>query len=138
MAVGSGVTVVPNAGIACVAFTGLHGDKTVDAMGKTLELEGGKRVLPNQERGRAYKDEKPLLHNILHASVRRMRRIVQRRFLRSRNFSQNLRSTSAPPRGVEFGGAPRARAAIAQSAGANKEQTKNVSCADCASSNERY
>jgi hypothetical protein len=39
------VTVMPNAGIAGVALTGLHGDKAVTTMGKTLELEGGKRVL---------------------------------------------------------------------------------------------
>jgi hypothetical protein len=45
MAVVSGVTEVPDAGIAGVALTGFDGDKAVAAMGKTLELDGGKRVL---------------------------------------------------------------------------------------------
>jgi hypothetical protein len=62
MAVVSGVTVVPNARIAGVALTGLHGDKAVAAMGKTLEREGGKRVLRKQERGRAHKSDEPLFH----------------------------------------------------------------------------
>jgi hypothetical protein len=62
MAVVSGVTVVPNARIAGVALTGLHGDKAVAAMGKTLEREGGKRVLREQERGRAHKSDEPLFH----------------------------------------------------------------------------
>ena len=48
MAVVSGVTVVPNARIAGVALTGLHGYKAIAAMGKALELDGGKRVLPKQ------------------------------------------------------------------------------------------
>jgi hypothetical protein len=48
MAVISGVTVVPNARIVRVALTGLYGYKAVAAMGKTLELDGGKRVLRKQ------------------------------------------------------------------------------------------
>ena len=42
------MTVVPNARIAGVALTGLHGYKAIAAMGKALELDGGKRVLPKQ------------------------------------------------------------------------------------------
>src|SRR5262249_35514245 len=49
VAVISGVTVVPNARIAGVALTGLHSYKAVVAMGKTLEPDGGERVLPKQE-----------------------------------------------------------------------------------------
>jgi hypothetical protein len=45
MAIVSGVTVVPNARIAGVALTGLHSYKAIAAMGKTLELDGCKRVL---------------------------------------------------------------------------------------------
>jgi hypothetical protein len=45
MAVLSGVTEVPDARIDGVALTGLHGDKTVAAMSKTLELDSGRRVL---------------------------------------------------------------------------------------------
>jgi hypothetical protein len=55
-----------NARIAGVALTGLHGDKAVAAMGKTLEREGGKRVLRKQERGRAHKSDEPLFHTIPH------------------------------------------------------------------------
>jgi len=62
MAVVSGVTVVPNARIVGVALTGLHGYKAVVAMGKTLELDGSKRVLRKQKHGRANKSEKPLFH----------------------------------------------------------------------------
>jgi len=62
MAVISSVTVVPNARIAGVALTGLHGYQAVTAMGKTLELDGGKRVLPKQQGGCAHKCEKPLFH----------------------------------------------------------------------------
>jgi hypothetical protein len=75
MAVVSGVTVVPNARIAGVALTGLDGDKAVAAMGKTLEREGGKRVLRKQERGRAHKSDEPLFHTFPHASMRRLRTI---------------------------------------------------------------
>jgi hypothetical protein len=49
MAVVSGVTVVPNARIAGVALTGMHGYKALAAMGKTLELDGGNRILRKQE-----------------------------------------------------------------------------------------
>jgi len=69
MAVVSGVTVVPNARIAGVALTGLHGYKAVAAMGKTLELDGGKRVLRKQEGGRAHKSDEPLFHTFPHASA---------------------------------------------------------------------
>ena len=62
MAVVSGVTVVPNARIAGVALTGLHGYKPVAAMGKALEHDGGKRVLRKQEGGRAHKSDEPLFH----------------------------------------------------------------------------
>jgi hypothetical protein len=54
MAIVSGVTVVPNPRIAGVALAGLHGYETVAAMGKTLELDSGKRVLRDQKGGRAY------------------------------------------------------------------------------------
>jgi hypothetical protein len=64
MAVVSGVTKVPHARIASVALTGLHGDKAIAAMGKTLELDGGKRVLRQQEGGRAHKSDEPRFHNI--------------------------------------------------------------------------
>src|SRR5262249_50854278 len=69
MTVVSGVTVVPNARIAGVALTGLHGYKAVAAMGKTLELDGGKRVLRKQEGGRAHKSNEPLFHTLPHASM---------------------------------------------------------------------
>ena len=49
MAVISSVTVVPNARIAGVALTGVYGYKAVAAMGKALELDGGKRVLRRKE-----------------------------------------------------------------------------------------
>jgi len=62
VAVVSGVTVVPNARIAGVALTGLHGYKAVAAMGKALELDGGNRVLRKQEGGRAHKSNQPLCH----------------------------------------------------------------------------
>jgi hypothetical protein len=52
MAVISGVTVVPNARIAGVALTGLHGDEAVAAVRKTLEHDGGTRVLRKQKDGR--------------------------------------------------------------------------------------
>jgi hypothetical protein len=64
MAVVSGVTVVPNPRIVGMALTSLHGYKAVVAMGKTLELDGGKRVLRKQEGGRAYKSYEPLFHTI--------------------------------------------------------------------------
>jgi hypothetical protein len=67
MAVISGVTVMPNARIAGVALTGLHGYKAVGAMRKTLELDGRKRVLCKQEGGRAHKSEKPLFHTFPNA-----------------------------------------------------------------------
>jgi len=75
MAIVSGVTVVPNARIAGVALTGLHGYKAVAAMSKTLKLDGGKRVLRKQEGGRTHKSDEPLFHTFPHAL---MRRIVQR------------------------------------------------------------
>jgi hypothetical protein len=63
------MTVVPNTRIAGVAFTGVHGYKAVAAMGKTLELGGGKRVLRKQECGRAHKSDEQSLHTFPHASV---------------------------------------------------------------------
>jgi hypothetical protein len=57
MAVVSGVTVVPNARIAGVALTGLHGYKAIAAMGKALELDGGKCVLGGQEGRRAHQSD---------------------------------------------------------------------------------
>ena len=51
------MTVVPNARIVGVAVTGLHSYKAVVAMGKTLELDGSKRVLREQKRGRVNKSE---------------------------------------------------------------------------------
>ena len=75
MAVVSSVTVVPNARIAGVALTGLHGYKAVATMGKTLESDGGERVLRKQEGGRAHKSEEPLFHTFPNAL---MRRTVQR------------------------------------------------------------
>jgi hypothetical protein len=62
MAVVSGMTVVPNARIVGVALTGLHSYKAVVAMGKTLELDGSKRVLREQKRGRVNKSEQQLFH----------------------------------------------------------------------------
>ena len=70
MAVVSGVTVVPNARIAGVALTGLHGYKAVAAMGKTFELDGSKRILCKQEAGRAHKSEEPLFHTFPNVSMR--------------------------------------------------------------------
>ena len=66
MAVVSGVTVVPNARIAGVAFTGLHAYKAVAAMGKTLELDGSERALRKQEGGRADKSDEPYFHTFPH------------------------------------------------------------------------
>jgi hypothetical protein len=83
MAVVSGVTVVPNARIAGVALTGVHGYKAIAAMGKTLELDGGKRVLRRQEGGRAHQSDEPLFHTFPHAS---MPRILQRWLSESMNF----------------------------------------------------
>ena len=45
MAVVSGVTVVPDARIAGVALTGMHGYKALAAMGKALEHHGGNCIL---------------------------------------------------------------------------------------------
>jgi hypothetical protein len=59
------VTVVPNARIAGVALTGLHVNKALAAMGKTLELDSGKRVLCKEEGGRAHKTDAPLFHTFL-------------------------------------------------------------------------
>jgi hypothetical protein len=70
MAVVSGVTVVPNARIAGVAFTGMHGYKTLAAMGKTLEHDGGNRILCKQEGGRAHKTDKQLFHTCSHVSMK--------------------------------------------------------------------
>jgi hypothetical protein len=70
MAVVSGVTVVPNPRIAGVALTGVHGYKTIAAMGKTLELDGGMRVLCRQEGGSARKNDEPLFHMFPPASMR--------------------------------------------------------------------
>ena len=67
MAVVPGMTVVPNARIAGVALTGLHGYKAIAAMGKALELDGGKRVLRRQESGRAHQSDEPLFHTFPHA-----------------------------------------------------------------------
>ncbi|MGB6288141.1 MAG: hypothetical protein WBG18_27575 [Xanthobacteraceae bacterium] len=36
-------------------------------MGKTLELDGGKRVLRKQEGGRAHKSDEPHFHTFPHA-----------------------------------------------------------------------
>jgi hypothetical protein len=69
MAVVSGMTVMPNARIAGVAFTGVHGYKAIAAMGKALELDGGKRVLRKQQGGRAHKNGEPEFHTFPHASV---------------------------------------------------------------------
>jgi hypothetical protein len=44
-AVVPGVTVVPNARIAGVALTGMHGYKALAAMGEALELDGGNCIL---------------------------------------------------------------------------------------------
>jgi hypothetical protein len=65
------VTVMPDARIACVAFTSVHGHRAVAAMGKTLELDGGKRVLCKQEGGRAHKSDEPLFHTIPHNSSKK-------------------------------------------------------------------
>src|SRR5689334_4205486 len=67
MAVVAGVTIVPNARIAGVALTGLRGHKTVAAMGKTLKLDGGKRILRKQKGGRTHKSDDPFFHTFLHA-----------------------------------------------------------------------
>jgi hypothetical protein len=45
-------------------------------MGKTLELNGGKRVLREQDGGRTHKSDEPLFHEIFPNAS--MRRIVQR------------------------------------------------------------
>ena len=84
MAVVSGVTVVPNARIASVALTGLHVYKALAAMGKTLELDGGKRVLRKQEGGCAHKSDAPLFHTLPHASMRRI--VLSDDFSESMNF----------------------------------------------------
>jgi len=76
MTVVSRVTVVPNARSAGVALTGLHGYKAVAAMGKALELDGGKRVLRKQEGGRAHKSDEPLFHTFPHASMRYIVRLI--------------------------------------------------------------
>jgi len=75
MAIVSCVTVVPNARIAGVALTGLHGYKAIATMGKPLESDGGERVLRKQNGGRAHKSEEPLFHTFPNAL---MRRTVQR------------------------------------------------------------
>ena len=69
------MTVVPNARIAGVALTGLHGYKAVATMGKTLESDGGDRVLRKQKGGRAHKSDEQLFHTFPHALKQR---IVQR------------------------------------------------------------
>jgi hypothetical protein len=74
MAVVPGVTVMPKARIVGVALTSLHGYKAVAAMGKTLELDRGKRVLRKKQGGRPRESHKPLFHTFHHAL---MRRIVQ-------------------------------------------------------------
>jgi hypothetical protein len=68
MAVISGVTVVPNARIAGVALTGLHGDEAVAAVRKTLEYDGGARVLRKQKNGRGHKSQEALFHRFSHVS----------------------------------------------------------------------
>jgi hypothetical protein len=68
MAVISGVTVVPNARIAGVALTGLHGDEAVAAVRKTLEHDGGTRVLRKQKDGRGHKSQEALFHTFSHIS----------------------------------------------------------------------
>jgi hypothetical protein len=70
MAVVSGMTVMPNPRIAGVAFTGVHGYTTVAAMGKALELDGGKRVLRKQQGGRTHKSDDQDFHKFPYASVR--------------------------------------------------------------------
>jgi len=65
MAVVSGVTVVPNTRIVGVALTGLCGYKAVAAMGKTLERDGGKRVLRKREGGHTHKCKKQLFHTFI-------------------------------------------------------------------------
>ena len=79
MAVVSGVTVVPNTRIVGVALTGLYGYKAVAAMGKTLELDGGKRVLREQEGGRAHKSDKQYKLALSHAYVPEFGFATQRR-----------------------------------------------------------
>jgi len=66
MAVVSGVTIVPNARIAGVALTGLHGYKAVAAMVKTRELDGGGCALRKQEGGSADKSDEPYFHTFPH------------------------------------------------------------------------
>src|SRR5215472_2407890 len=51
--------------ITGVTFTGMHGYKTLAAMGKTLEHDGSNRILRKQEGGRAHKTDKQLFHTIL-------------------------------------------------------------------------
>jgi hypothetical protein len=87
VAVVSRVTVVPNARIAGVALTGLYGYKALAAMGKTLEHDGGNRILHKQEGGRAHKTDKQLFHTFSHVS---MRRIVQRSSLSFRSLIVHL------------------------------------------------
>jgi hypothetical protein len=53
----------------------MHGYKALAAMGKTLELDGGIRILRKQEGGRAHKTDKQFFHTFSHVL---MRRIVQR------------------------------------------------------------
>jgi hypothetical protein len=72
MAVVSGVTVVPNARIGGVAFTGVQGYKALAAMGKTLEHDGSNRILRKQEGGRAHKTDKQLFHTFSRVLMRRM------------------------------------------------------------------
>jgi hypothetical protein len=64
------MTIMPNARIAGVAFTGVHGHKAIAAMGKAFELDGGKGVLRKQQGGGAYKSDEPDFHKFPHASVR--------------------------------------------------------------------
>lgn len=66
MAVMSSMAVVPNARIAGVAFTGVHGYRAVAAMGKTLELDGGQRVLRHQHSGGARKSDEQPFHTFPH------------------------------------------------------------------------
>ena len=49
---------------AGVALTGLHSYKAVAAMGKSLELDGGKRVLRKQKGETAQEGNEPLFHEI--------------------------------------------------------------------------
>lgn len=60
------MTVVPNARIAGVTLTGVHRYKAVAAMGKTLELDGGDRVLCKQRGGDTHKSDEPHFHTFPH------------------------------------------------------------------------